>query len=143
VIVAGFASREDADRVVLYARNLGVNVRFMFNLNRDQALRMLSHAKLLIYPSKIDAFPLVVLEALSCGTPVVAYALPAIRFNFETEAVVKVPPGRLDYLVDTAIDMLERHDEKRNEAINYAMQFSWERVSAVEWTTLLSLSLTI
>jgi len=141
VAVAGLASQEEANRVVSYAKKLGIDVTFMFNLVREEALRVLSRAKLLVYPSKADAFPLVVLEALSCGTPVVAYGIPAVRFNFETEAVVKVPPGDLGRLVAEVLDALEHCDEKRNEAISYASQFSWERVSAVEWGVVSSLAI--
>ena len=51
-------------------------------LNQAELYSLVKAAKVLVYPSSHDAFPLVVLETLACGTPVVAYDIPAITLNF-------------------------------------------------------------
>jgi len=94
-VVVGNASKEMAEEVMSYAADLGVakNIEFRFNASSDEVLRLLASSKAFIYPTRSDAFPLVVLESLSCGTPVVAYDIPAIRFNYAgTRAVIRVRP---------------------------------------------------
>ena len=57
--------------VMSYAADLGVarNIEFRFNASSDEVLRLLASSKAFVYPTRFDAFPLVVLELLSCGTP--------------------------------------------------------------------------
>ena len=40
---------------------------------------LLSRSKVMVHPSYMDTFAIVVLEALSVDTPVVAYGIPAIK----------------------------------------------------------------
>jgi glycosyltransferase involved in cell wall biosynthesis len=94
-LVMGFASDEMAIKVREMASELGIagNVEFRFNAPRNEAMRLLAQSKLAIYPTRLDTFPLSVLETLSCGTPVIAYAIPAIRLNYaDTRAVIKTKP---------------------------------------------------
>ncbi|MFP3402684.1 MAG: glycosyltransferase [Acidilobus sp.] len=69
--VVGSVSESMANEVMSYAADLGVtkNIEFRFNASRDEVLRLLASSKVFIYPTRVDAFPLVVLESLSCGTP--------------------------------------------------------------------------
>jgi glycosyltransferase involved in cell wall biosynthesis len=46
--------------------------------DREELLDRICKAKVVIYPSHADAFSLVILEALSLGTPVVAYKIPGL-----------------------------------------------------------------
>lgn len=91
----------------------------------------LKAAKVLIYPSKRDAFPLVVLEALASGTPVVAYDIPAITSNFPVESVKTVSVGNLGMMGAEALKIIgdntlrARFSEK---AVAFASQYSWENV---------------
>jgi len=62
--------------VTSYAADLGVarNIEFRFDASSDEVLRLLASSKAFVYLTRFDAFPLVVLESLSCGTP----SLPTI-----------------------------------------------------------------
>jgi glycosyltransferase involved in cell wall biosynthesis len=46
-------------------------VHFLGHLGRDATLACMRRAKLLAFPSKLESFGLVVIEAMSCGIPVV------------------------------------------------------------------------
>jgi len=143
-LVMGFAGDEMAVKVREMAGELGIagNVEFRFNTPRDEAMRLLAQSKLVIYPTRLDAFPLSVLEALSCGTPVIAYAIPAIRFNYaDTRAVIKTKPLDIEEMTRMAIETLESDAwrELGREAVEFTRKYTWENAAKTEWDTLQSI----
>jgi glycosyltransferase involved in cell wall biosynthesis len=48
------------------------SVELRLNAREDKADKLLSRAKLLVHPSRLDSLSLSVLRSLSCGTPAVA-----------------------------------------------------------------------
>jgi len=124
-----------------YAADLGVakNIEFRFNASSDEVLRLLASSKAFIYPTRFDAFPLVVLESLSCGTPVVAYDIPAIRFNYAgTRAVIRVRPLDVKGLVNETYELLRSGDWDRlgREGVKFSKRFTWDNVARAEWSAL-------
>jgi glycosyltransferase involved in cell wall biosynthesis len=72
---------------------------------REEVARRLRAAALYVHPSRADTFPSGVLEALACGTPVVASRLGGIPEQVTGETGVLVEPGNPAALA-TAIDEL-------------------------------------
>jgi len=140
-VVVGGAGKEMAKEVMSYAADLGVaeNIEFRFNASSDEVLRLLASSKAFIYPTRFDAFPLVVLESLSCGTPVVAYDIPAIRFNYAgTRAVIRVRPLDVKGLVKETYELLRGGDWDRlgREGVKFSKRFTWDNVARAEWSAL-------
>jgi len=140
-VLVGNASESMAKEVKSYAADLGVtkNIEFKFNLKREENLRFLASSKVFIYPTRADAFPLVVLESLSCGTPVVAYDIPAIRFNYAgTRAVIRVRPLDIKGLVNETYELLRNGDWDRlgREGVEFSKRFTWDNVARAEWSAL-------
>jgi glycosyltransferase involved in cell wall biosynthesis len=140
-IVVGSASEGMAKEVMSYAADLGVtkNIEFRFNASRDEALRLLASSKAFVYPTRGDVFGLVVLESLSCGTPVVAYDIPAIRFNYAgTRAVIRVRPLDVKGLVNETYELLRGGDWDRlgREGVEFSRGFTWDNVARAEWSSL-------
>ncbi|MEM1606405.1 MAG: glycosyltransferase [Fervidicoccaceae archaeon] len=138
IAIMGATAPDMAEKVKATLAEAGIRAELFFNASRDLVLRNLSRAKMVIYPSRIDAFPLAVLEALSCGTPVIAYNIPAIRFNYTTPAVKKVGVGYIKEAVKKALDLLQGDAWKdlSKEAISFASRYKWEDVAKAEWSTL-------
>jgi glycosyltransferase involved in cell wall biosynthesis len=140
-VVVGSASKEMAKEVMSYAADLGVaeNIEFRFNASSDEVLRLLASSKAFVYPTRGDTFGLVVLESLSCGTPVVAYDIPAIRFNYAgTRAVIRVRPLDVKGLVKETYELLGGGELDRlgREGIEFSRGFAWDEVARAEWRAL-------
>ncbi len=66
------------------------SIKYLGYLNRSTLIQNVASAKAIVYPSHLDANPLVVQESLALGTKVVAYDIPAIRFNYSKNSGVAV-----------------------------------------------------
>jgi D-inositol-3-phosphate glycosyltransferase len=83
------------------AQELGITdrVALLGNVPRSELGQIYREADMLVLPSVSDAFPLVALEAMACGTPVLATkvsGLPAMIEDWQTGFLVK--PGDIGQL---------------------------------------------
>ena len=61
-------------------RSLGLeSIKLTGWLSKVELYELLSRAKVILYPSHSDSFSIATLESLACGTPVVAYDIPALH----------------------------------------------------------------
>jgi glycosyltransferase involved in cell wall biosynthesis len=81
-------------------------VRIPGYLAEDDVARVVAGAAALVFPSWYEGFGLPALEALACGTPVVASDLPALREVLGDQAEL-VPPGDAAALADALARVLE------------------------------------
>jgi glycosyltransferase involved in cell wall biosynthesis len=75
--------------------------RVIFTGHQDDVMRVLDAVDVLLHPSRVDAFPTALLEAMAAGVPVVASAaggIPEIIENGVTGVLVPAPPS-VDELV--------------------------------------------
>jgi len=69
---------------------------------------LLKSCKVMIYPSYLDAIPMAVMESLFNNLPVVAYNIPAIKFNYGAlDAVIKVSPGNINDMANRIVELLK------------------------------------
>jgi glycosyltransferase involved in cell wall biosynthesis len=72
----------------------------------DELAALYSAADALVLPSSDEGFGLTPHEALACGTPVAAYALPALAETLSANPAVRlVPPGDLGALLAAAREL--------------------------------------
>ena len=72
-------------------------------VNDEELAALYTAADVLVLPSEEEGFGLTPHEALACGTPVAAYAIPALTETLaDNPAVRLVPPGDLDALLAAA-----------------------------------------
>ncbi len=120
----------------LAAKNqLGERLVYKGFLGQVELYGFAKAAKVLVYPSRHDAFPLVVLETLACGTPVVAYGIPAITSNFPADVVKPVPVGNFEQIAAEALKIINNPDlrvELSRKAKAFTAQYSWANVAAAE-----------
>ena len=98
-------------RIKKVCKKLGVEDKVVFTgfVSREKRLEIVAKAKLMLYPSHVDAFPYAVLESLHLGTPVVAYRIPALEMYYsKCPGVELVEECDIEALTIKAMDVLER-----------------------------------
>jgi glycosyltransferase involved in cell wall biosynthesis len=77
--------------------------------NKDQISEIMSCADVLVLSSKYENFPLVVLEALAIGVPVVSYKVGGIpELLSSSEDSVLIEPGNVQLLAKGIMDVLSK-----------------------------------
>lgn len=127
--VGGPFTAEQAD----LARQLGLeeSIVVLPSLDRETLAGVYRRATLVVQPSDREGFGLPLVEALACGTPVIASDIPVLR---ETggRATAYCPPGDVaawSDAVEAAIterrERPERWTERRTAGIEHARRFDW------------------
>ena len=120
------------------ARDLGVSdaILTMPFLDRATLAAVYRRSALLMLTSDREGFGLPVLEALACGTPVLASDIDALREVGGTAAVY-CPPGDVEAWTSAVGAMLDRRNNRPDEwrqlreaGISRARAFSWSRYTA-------------
>ena len=101
------------------------------HLTRAELARCYRRARLLVVPSEREGFGLPVVEAMACGTPVVASAIAALQ-EVGGNAAVYCPVGDVEAWTRTICDLLREEDRdqaswqvRRNACIANAARFDW------------------
>lgn len=104
---------------------LSDNVRFAGALDSDCVLKEMQQADMLVLPCRVDSsgdrdgIPVVLMEAMACGVPVITGDLPAIReLVIDKETGLRVDSHKIDEIA-TAIATLCR-DPDLSKSIGYA-----------------------
>ena len=86
-----------------------------------------AHAAVFAFPSYQETFGLPVLEALACGTPVIAADIPALR-EVGGDAAAYVPPSSARALAAAIERVLDAPaaDAARQRGLERAAQFDWK-----------------
>ena len=119
-------------------RHLGLSEHVVFhqNLNDDQAVKILQQSKVFCLASVDEPFGLVAIEALACGTPVVAVTRGGpLEILANHDCGLLVPNGTARELSDAfaAILSSDQFELMSNAATLRASQFDWENtVTAIE-----------
>ena len=95
---------------------------FLGKMNGEELASAYAGADVFVFPSRTDTFGLVVIEALSCGTPVAAYPVPG------PGDIVTRGAGALDTDLDAAIAAALACD--RADAAALGARYSWSGCTA-------------
>lgn len=116
------------------ARSLGVDgaIQVMPSVGHAELAALYRSAALVLLPSATEGFGLPVVEAMACGTPVVASDLPVLR-EVGGSSAVYAPMGDVEYWARTIGDLLnerssapEQWEFRQQAAVARAALFTWE-----------------
>ncbi|ADY01295.1 glycosyl transferase group 1 [Vulcanisaeta moutnovskia 768-28] len=133
-VIIGRMPRELEGDVRGMIRKYGLEdyVRLLGFVDEIKKFELLSRSRVMIYPSYFDTFAISVLEALTVGTPVVAYSIPAISMNYRTDSVVKIKVGDKRSMAIAVNELLNdpaRLEQLSREAIIFSRRYSWRKIA--------------
>lgn len=121
------ADRNKVERMVA-ANGLADHVEFLGMVDRAAVASEMRRARMLVLSSLSEGMPKVVLEALACGTPVIATDVGACRDLLSRGGGVVVKPGSNEALAEAILGFLDDAKawaEMHRYAIQTATHFSW------------------
>jgi len=92
---------------------------------KDELVRLYQRAACLVFPSRYEGFGLPVVEAMACGTPVVAAPDPAMQEVAGDAAIFT------DDLVDGVRRALAERDRYAAAGLERAKSFSWQETARI------------
>ena len=115
------------------AKELGIAdaVRFPGYVGDDDLVELYQHATAFVFPSQFEGFGLPPLEAMACGTPVVASTGGAIP-EVVGDAALLVQPGDPQQLADAIGRVLTEEELRaklRRRGLERVRSYSWKRAA--------------
>lgn len=111
-------------------------VQVMPVLSRQELADVYRRASVVLLPSDAEGFGLPVIEAMACGTPVLASDLPVLR-EVGGDAATYAPVGDVEAWVRSVTVLLaepeaapDQWKARRAAALRQAAGFTWERCAA-------------
>jgi glycosyltransferase involved in cell wall biosynthesis len=120
LVVAG---PERDRRLADQLRARGADVRGY--VSKEELVRLTQEAAVLLFPTRDEGFGLPVVEAMACGTPVVATPDPAVR-EVGADAIVVAEPREFAAAVERVLADPERWSRA---GLERAQALSWERTA--------------
>jgi len=112
---------------------LGQMVVFLGKRGQDTLPYYYSAAEVLVMPSLYESFGMVALEAMACGTPVIASEVGGLGFLVQDgETGFTIPDGEPDKLCEKLSLLLTDHELRESmgrHAADYACSYDWERIA--------------
>lgn len=108
---------------------LADRVRLTGALDRDQLVQYYQAADALVLASASEGMPNVVLEALACGTPVMATAVGGVAEILASE-VGRLMPSRAPEAIVAAVNSIRDGLPDRSKVRRYAERFGWQDTAA-------------
>jgi glycosyltransferase involved in cell wall biosynthesis len=132
--IGGEWTREQAE--LLATLNLNDRVTQLRGLPRHQIAAIARQAELLLLPSDAEGFGLPLIEAMACGTPVLASDIPVLR-EVGGEAALYATPGNVHHWVERISGILNRSIPVPERAfrLSWASKYSWARQAEIILST--------
>jgi D-inositol-3-phosphate glycosyltransferase len=112
---------------------LGKTVVFLGKRGQDTLPYYYSAADVLVMPSHYESFGMVALEAMACGTPVIASEVGGLAYLVrDGETGFTIPAEEPDMLCDKLSWLLndsELHQKMSAQAAAYAQDYAWEKIA--------------
>jgi D-inositol-3-phosphate glycosyltransferase len=113
--------------------SVGQTVVFLGKRDQDRLPYYYSAAELVVMPSHYESFGMVALEAMACGTPVIASEVGGLAYLVKDgETGFTIPDQEPDTLCEKISWLLndhELHATMSRRAVEYAQDYAWEKIA--------------
>ncbi len=113
--------------------NLDKNIILTGNKQGKEKYNLIRQSKVFICPSYYESFGMVILEAMACGIPVLAYDLPFYDFFF-SPAIQTVKVGDKDKFSFKFLELINNSNLRKKlskEGKKIATNFTWDKTAAL------------
>ena len=123
-------------RLQALCKEIGIGDLVLFLGKRSQASLpyYYSAAEVVVMPSHYESFGMVALEAMACGTPVVASQVGGLAYLIQDgKTGFFVPDGDIEALCNRLSQLICQNDLRINfgiQAAAYAKEYAWENIAA-------------
>ncbi|ACR41604.1 glycosyltransferase family 4 protein [Saccharolobus islandicus] len=114
IIFGKLSSNNEKEKFFEMIKKLGLerNINYLGFIPDDEKYKIVSKARVLVYPTHEDVFALTILESLALGTPVIAYDLPGPKSVYNgLEAVKFVKEFDVKGMAKNVVKILSMKDE--------------------------------
>jgi glycosyltransferase involved in cell wall biosynthesis len=128
VLISSYISR-DSYAVEEEIRKYNDDIILLTSVPQQELVYYYNSADIFIFPSFAEGFGLPVLEAMACGTPVIASRATAIP-EVGGDAISYFDPYNFDEMAERIIELLEDELKRKRiseSGLSRAKEFSWER----------------
>jgi len=112
---------------------LGQTVVFLGKRDQDTLPYFYSAAEVVVMPSHYESFGMVALEAMACGTPVIASEVGGLAYLVrDGETGFTIPAEEPDTLCEKLTWLLndpDLHQKMSGQAAEYAQDYAWEKIA--------------
>jgi D-inositol-3-phosphate glycosyltransferase len=112
---------------------VGQTVVFLGKRDQDKLPYYYSAAELVVMPSHYESFGMVALEAMACGTPVIASEVGGLAYLVrDGETGFTIPDQEPDTLCEKISWLLNDHhlhETMSQRAVEYAQDYAWEKIA--------------
>lgn len=129
------AMTEEMSRLQALSSQYGLDdfVTFLGRRSQETLPYYYSAADVVIMPSHYESFGMVALEAMACGTPVIASQVGGLAFLVQDgETGYHIPVGDVEALSDRLGSLLEDdalHKRLSHHAAAFALDYAWENIA--------------
>jgi glycosyltransferase involved in cell wall biosynthesis len=132
LVVAGRDCHKFRETVDMGDASLWDDVIFPGWVDQSDLPMFYSGADLFLYPSKMEAFPIPLTEAMACGVPIVTSKVFGLA-EVAGEAGIMVDPDSVDEIASSILRVLtddDLHAELVRQSEKRGREFSWQRCAA-------------
>jgi glycosyltransferase involved in cell wall biosynthesis len=132
IVVAGDGVDADATRELCTRHGLADRVEFVGRVAGEAKLELLASAQILCMPTRLENSPIVPIEALACGTPVLGFAIDAMRAVVPDDCGTLVEPFDVAAYAKALQELLSRPQEcaaMGARGREFAIQFDWDTIA--------------
>jgi D-inositol-3-phosphate glycosyltransferase len=112
---------------------VGQTVVFLGKRDQDRLPYYYSAAQLVVMPSHYESFGMVALEAMACGTPVIASEVGGLAYLVrDGETGFTIPdqePEELCEKISWLLNDTQLHATMSQRAVEYAQDYAWEKIA--------------
>ena len=105
------------------------DIKFPGWIDQEDLPAVYTLAKLFLYPSNLEAFPIPITEAMACGTPIITSEANGLK-EIAGDAAIFVNPKDVNEIADTVCHVLADPDMRillSNKGLNRSALFSWTK----------------